>query len=599
MKLFTCAIFLLLFQSFFLTAAEAPKLMPWPKSAKVSSGKLKISSIKSISAADSELLPLAEILAQDLLRVAGAKAKASKGSSGDVVLKLSKGVKYDEGYALKVTSSKVSIQAKTYRGAVWGAMTFLQSISGYDDAATAPAMTVSDAPHAPYRGVLIDVARNWHTVETMRELINMCRVYKINYIQLHLNDQQSTVFPFQSVSGITTTKKLKPKEYKGRQRSYTVEEIKGLVKFADERGVTLVPEISGPGHHAGNLRKAFGRGNTLDIYNEKTYEGMAKILKEVAEVFASSPWIHIGGDEGSFGHLGKSPEEKAYKKKVKAEGLLVHYIKRIDQINKKLGKKTIVWEGFHDKKGHLPRDIVVMPYEGYLNPPGNLAKQGFKLISTPWKPLYVVNGRKWSAEYIYDSWNMWNWQHHMKTSMNIQLKKDDKVIGAQMCAWEQYEWKEIPSLKERLHAVAEKTWAPHLKSKYKDFAPRAAHVENLVNLVNGHVIYQAKGLPGFSKNWVEYFTEPFELTLSASENGSTHYTLDGKEPTKSSKKYTGPLKLSKSDASPSKHFFNSRKKRHEMVGPMIRVMVRRYDSSGNPLSEKPIEQIYWHNSDRS
>lgn len=582
---------ILLFALFTLSAE--PALVPWPKSVKINSGSYSMSSAKTVAAADKELAPLAKLLCQELLYVSGAKCSPTNAKKGDITLKLNSSIKNDEGYKLNVTSSGITVEGKNYRATAWGTVTLLQAIEGFDAEAKVPALSIEDEPVGTYRGLLIDVAREWHPVETMREIINLCRTYKINYIQLHLNDQQSTVFPFKTVDGITTQKTLR--SFGNRKRHYTEEEIRGLVSFADTRGVTLVPEISGPGHHAGALRNVVKRKNTLDIYNEKTYEFMAKVLAEVADVFASSPYIHIGGDEGRFGHLGKSPEEKAYKEKHKAPGLLLHYIKRIDEIIKGLGKKTIVWEGFHDKKGYLPRDITVMPYEGYINNPKNLASQGFPLICTPWRPLYVVNGRRWPAEFIYNEWNMWNWKHHVKLGMNIQLPEDSSVIGAQMCAWEQKHEKELNSTRERLNAVAEKTWNPKLNKGYESFASRVKKTDQLVDRLSGKV-YQITtgGLLGLEKNWHKYFWDPIEVELSAPSIGTIRYTLDGSDPTSSSTKYTGPIKITGKDTKEENLFYNRRVGRHTMVGNTIHVKATIFDKSGKALSDYPNNIVYWH-----
>jgi len=570
----------------------APALVPWPQSVTVEPGWRELKPAARIVVSDAALAPLARILAEELhLTTALNPPVVTTGSAGadDIVLRLTNAVTADEGYRLTVGPAGIAVEGKTYRGAAWGTVTLLEAIAGDGQSPPRlPCVTVTDAPAAPYRGLLIDVARQWHPVSALRPLIELCRLYKINYLQLHLNDQQSTVFPSQAFPQLASATK-------GRRRTYTLAEITGLVQYADERGVTLVPELEGPGHHAGNLRALWGRGGTLDVFNEKTYAGLNVLLGELCDVFKSSPYIHIGGDEGSFGHLGKSPEEQAY---LAAHGLkggaLDHYIRRLDALIKQHGKRTICWEGFHGDGGGLPRDIIVMPFESAYNPANKLVAHGFTVINTAWKPLYVVGNKKWSAEYIYDHWNLRLWEHHVNTRTHIQLPPGAPVLGAQMCAWEQAADVELPSLRERLHALSERIWNPDAGRTYADFAARAARTDQFLDRLLGCVTVQVQGLAGRRERGWDSFWKPITVTLSAPPIGTIHYTLDGQEPTPRSPRYAGPLTLSQANTHREKLFFNSRTKRFEADGDVVRLKARLFDAAGQPVGDVVTGAQFWH-----
>lgn len=148
----------------------------------------------------------------------------------------------------------------------------------------------------------------------------------------------------------------------------------------------------------------------------------------------------------------------------------------MNEIVKKHGKKTIVWEGFHkDGKTEIPRDVTVMVFESLYNIAPDLIAQGYSVINTSWQPLYVVNQRNWSPEYIY-GWNMYRWENwwdQSKAFKNpITVPPTKMVLGAQICAWEQPEQAEIPSLRLRLPALSERLWNPDSGRDYKDFADR-------------------------------------------------------------------------------------------------------------------------------
>ncbi|MEI7898658.1 MAG: family 20 glycosylhydrolase [bacterium] len=578
-----------------LAAADvsAPAWVPWPKSVKAAEGFEELTAASRIATADAKLAPLASVLAGEIYLATAAKLRTSAGpgGKGDITLRLSSAVTADEGYRLTVGPAGILVEAKTCRGAAWGTATLLQAIENAGGKLRVPRMTVEDEPVASYRGLLIDCGRQWHPVESMRPVIEMCRLYKINYLQLHLNDNTEgnvMAFPSKAFPQLATDRK-------GNRTTYTLEEITGLVKYADERGVTLVPELSGPGAHAGPMRLLSPRGNTIDVWNEATYEKLAVLFAEVAEVFKSSPWIHLGGDEGSFGHLGKSPEEQTYMASKGVKNPLNYYLRRMDEIVKKNGKKTICWEGFGGDGGGLPKDILVMPYESQFNTADKLVKHGFSVINTAWKPLYVVGGRKWEPEYIYDSWNMWLWEHHINTKCHIQLKETDPVIGAQICAWEQHAEVELPSTRTRIPALSERTWNPKLGKTYADYAPRAASVDSLLNKVLARVNF------GMGEEWAgeedrgyRLFIKPLTITLIAPPIGSIRYTRDGKEPTAASTEYKAPFAIKASDTHFEKLFYNRRVGAFTAEGYVCTLKIRLFDSQGAAIGDCTTIANYWY-----
>jgi hypothetical protein len=327
-------------------AAEAPPaVIPWPESLKPAGGDMKLAGGSKIVFTDAALAPLARLLGDEIHLATAVPLTAARepAAAGDIALAVDPQLK-GEAYAISVTDKAV-VRGGNYRAVAWATATLLQAIgpAAAGGGLRLAKMTVEDKPVAAYRGLLIDVARQWHPVETLRPLIEMCRLYKINYVQLHLNDQQSFTFPSKAFPTLATVEK-------GKRRTYTLEEITGLVRYADERGVTLVPEMEGPGHHSGALRSLWGRkgASCMDIGNEKTYEGMEVLVGELCEVFASSPYIHIGADECSLGGLGESDEEKAFMARHGLQGtggLYNYYIVRMNEIIKKHGKQTICWEG--------------------------------------------------------------------------------------------------------------------------------------------------------------------------------------------------------------------------------------------------------------
>ncbi len=574
-----------------MQAAVPLNLVPYPKSVKQSDAKITVTAASRILYKDVTLKPVAEVVAEEIYLTTALKCKVAEGSGGpsDITLALVKGANA-EGYTLVSGIQGVVIQGNSYRGVAWGTVTLLQMLEQQGNVWVIPGATIVDEPVASYRGLLIDCGRQWHPVESMRPIIEMCRLYKINYIQLHLNDNTEgnvMAFPSKAFPQLAT-------ERKGKRMTYTLEEITGLVRYADERGVTFVPELSGPGAHAGPMRSLSPRGNTIDVWNETTYEKLAIFFGEVAEVFKSSPFIHLGGDEGSFGHLGKSSEEQAYMASKGVKNPLNYYLRRMDEIVKKNNKKTICWEGFGGDGGGLPKDIIVMPYESQFNTADKLVKHGFSVINTAWKPLYVVGSRKWAPEYIYDSWNMWLWEHHINTKCHIQLKETDPVIGAQICAWEQHADVELPSTRTHIPVMSERTWNPKLGKNYADYAPRAAKTDELLNKVLARINIKVEGLTGEERGGYAFFNKPMTVTLSAPPIGRIRYTTDGKEPTVESPEYKGPFFVKAIDTHLEKLFYNRRVGAFTAEGYVVALKARIFDGKGLAIGDATTIENYWY-----
>ena len=210
-----------------------------------------------------------------------------------------------------------------------------------------------------------------------------------------------------------------------------------------------------------------------------------KVFKfsDVAEVFTTSPYLHIGGDEADLAHVHETPSFQAAfaREGVKdAHALYVKFLARMNETVKRLGKRTLVWEGFGPDVGaQVPKDITVVAYEAAYYLPDRLVADGFQIINASWQPLYVVNDRCWSPAEI-QAWNPWLFLHFlpsMPAHRGIQLAPSAAVQGAMLCAWEQSEARELPSLRQRLTAFSERVWAPRYRAAAAEFAARAARTD--------------------------------------------------------------------------------------------------------------------------
>ena len=506
------------------------KIIPTPKEIKYLSNKkcLKLPKDIKVYSSDASLRPIATIFV-DQLNLLGHKHQLSfdKTTNATFSIILDETLKTEE-YQINIDKS-VIVSGGSYK-AISSAMTsVLHLVEKKDDYTLFPMVEIKDYPDATFRGLLIDLARRWHSINTLKKLVDMSAFYKLNYMQLHLTDDQSFTFPSKAYPKLAT-----------KDRHYTKEELVDLVNYAELRGITLIPEIDIPGHSRKFIEtypeifspklKKWGKNmwggdafnNVINVGSEKVYSALDVILDEVIEIFHTSPYIHIGADEATIDNLKGDPLAEAMMKKENLEGnvheLYRHFIVRMNDMVKSKNKTMCIWEGFkREGKTEIPKDLIVFEFESLYNLPNHLIEDGYTLVNTSWTPLYVVGTgieggwipRKWEPKKIY-SWNMWqfeNWYHKSPSHKKpIQLDKTPLVIGAQMCAWEQTDEGEIPSLRRRVPPFVERIWNTDYKLPYEEFYTNLDKTDNrlsaIINnseqdslLVGYNIVDDGNGLP--------------------------------------------------------------------------------------------------------
>jgi hexosaminidase len=475
-------------------------ILPYPKEiitvGKDVSFKISGMGIKTDAGAQA----LSNVVKDDLYRLTGIKVKDN--AAPVISLSVQSGLKKEQ-YQVKVTSQGITITGSSYAAVSCGWISALQTATVKGKRITLPQMTINDYPDMEYRGLLVDLARNFHSVQNVKQMIDLCRWYKIKNLQFHLSDDQLFVFPSAKFPTLATGK------------SYTREQIKEIVEYAHERGIDLVPELEGPGH-SGNLRKAFpevfGKPEygCLDLSNDKMLEAMKTLIEEVIDAFPYSHYIHIGADEVNLAGLKKLPHVLAA---VKAKGfndvhdLYLNYIVEMHKFISSKGKQTCLWEGFnHDGSAavKIPKDVLVFAFETLYQRPDSLVKNGYNIVNTSWNPLYIVSSLRWTPEQIHD-WNYYTWTPHpiLKLPTVVVNEQERKhIIGAQMCSWEQREEMEYPSLCRRLAAMSERTWNTVPVSDYAAFEKRMESCQARIKQLLYPIHITAEGLtePGYTGN---------------------------------------------------------------------------------------------------
>lgn len=529
------------------------QIVPAPMEIKQAEGYLSFTKRSRIWSSDSQLRPLLTNFADELQMLTGYRLEIGRENpeAANIALNIDLQLEREE-YVLEI-GNQASIRGGSYNAVAMGSVSFLQLLDDHKPELHFPRIYIHDRPQAAYRGLLVDLARQWHSIDTLKQLVLLCRWYKINHMQLHLTDSQSFTFPSQSFPDLPTP-----------DRSYTLDELRELEQFARERGIILIPELDVPGHAramVAAMPELFGIKNlrrnryTINMGKEEVYTALDTLIGEMAEVFVSSPYFHIGGDEAYLGYMAGEPDIQAYMRKHKLENvdeLYRHFIVRLNEIVKKHGKQTMLWEGFRSEgEVEIPRDIIVFAWETRYQLPQDLLENGYTIINASWKPGYVIPTHRWDPKYIY-GWNMFRWENWWDMAPSyipIQLEPHERIIGGQMCAWEMREEMEIPSLRNRLPSLGERLWAHDKVLPYPDFFRRWVHADRLLQRLICPVRVLAEGRlapdyigPYYNKeNW---FGETLKLTIRpTAKKARIHYTLDGTVPTWDSPRWHKTLKI--------------------------------------------------------
>lgn len=255
-----------------------------------------------------------------------------------------------EGYKIETKPEGVKVVAYTPEGISRAVQTLRQLLPSEIEKNTLvtnvewniPVSTIGDKPEYEYRGIMLDVARHFFTVDEVKRQIDLAAQYKINRFHLHLSDDQGwrleiKKYPDLTKIGGSTEVGGGPGGY------YTQEEFKDLVKYAAERYVEIIPEFDMPGHSNAALasygflnengeRKPLYTGTKVGFSSfmtrsDKTYEFIDDVIKEVAAI-SPSKYIHIGGDEAD------STKKEDYD----------YFVGRVSGIVQKYGKTPIGWD---------------------------------------------------------------------------------------------------------------------------------------------------------------------------------------------------------------------------------------------------------------
>ncbi len=443
-----------------------------------------------------------------------------------------------EGYKMEVNSQHIKITANTRDGMFYGTMSLLQLMKpsmNEDGAYEIPACTINDEPRFAWRGMHLDVCRHFFGKEFVKKYIDLLALHKMNTFHWHLTDDQGWRIEIKKYPKLTEIGGWRNGSMIGRYADhqfdtiryggyYTQDDIREIVKYAQARHITIVPEIEMPGHAlaalaaypelsctGGPFEVCKEWGVFDDVFcagNDYTFQFIEDVLTEVTNLFPGK-YIHIGGDE-----CPKTRWKVCSKcqKRMKDNGLKdehelqSYFIGRIEKFLNSKGKQIIGWDEILE--GGLAPNASVMSWRGEE---GGIAaaNQQHYVVMSPGSHCYFDHyqgdpelephsiGGFTPLEKVY-SYNP------VPKELNDTLTK--YIMGAQANLWTEYildekhaEYMAYP----RACALAEVLWTPKEKKNEDSFQNRLIKHFSFLDKLNVNYatsIYQIKLKPDVIDN---------------------------------------------------------------------------------------------------
>lgn len=387
----------------------------------------------------------------------------------------------DESYEIAITKKLLTLSAKTPAGLFRGAQTIRQILpskielsakqEGPWEIATG---TITDFPDYSYRGAMLDVSRHFFSATDVKRVIDLISYYKMNYLHLHLSDDQGWRIEIKSWPNLTAhggTTQVGG----GKGGFYTQEQYSDIVKYAQERYVTIVPEIDMPGHTNaalasyaelncdGKARELYTGTevgfSTLCTGKDVTYKFIDDVVREISEL-TPGEYFHIGGDES---HATKKED-------------YIPFVEKVQDIVLAHGKKVLGWDEISLSK--LKANSVAQFWANAENATRAVG-QGAKVLISPASKAYLDMqydkntklGLHWAAYIEVDK--AYNWD---PTTLVPGISKEN-ILGVEAPLWsetitniDEIEYMFFP----RLPGIAEIGWTATPSRNWDEYKVRLA-----------------------------------------------------------------------------------------------------------------------------
>lgn len=561
------------------------QIIPLPNEILIQQGESFIldQNVKIVVATDNQQMQRnAAFLQQYLDEKCALHLKISSSPATGKCIELTTELKNDqpEAYRINVNSQKITINAPTANGVFYGIQTLRKSVpAGKIRSVEFQPVVINDAPRFPYRGMHLDVARHFFSVDEIKTYIDILALHNINTFHWHLTDDQGWRVEIKKYPKLTEIGSKRDETVIGKNSGkydgipyggfYTQNQCREIVAYAAERYINVIPEIDMPGHMLGALeaypelgctggpykvwRKWGISEDVLCVGNDNTLKFIEEVLTEIVDIFPSK-YIHIGGDECPKASWKKCPKCQAKiqelgltgNDKHTAEELLQSYfISQAEKIINNKGRSIIGWDEILE--GGIAPNATVMSWRG-VNGGIVAAQQKHDVIMTPNTYLYFdyyqtddIDGEPFGIGGYLPVKKVYDYEP-LPTTLNDDEKKH--ILGVQANLWTEY----IPNFRHveymtlpRMAALSEIQWSKPEQKNYSVFLNRIPKMLRIYDIYGynyaRHIFDVSAAINSDQK------AECVTVALSTFDKAPIHFTLDGTTPTKKSPVYHDTLKI--------------------------------------------------------
>lgn len=477
----------------------------------------------------------------------------------------------EEAYSLQVDATGVRVRAVTVEGVFRAIQTILKAVQPITaEAVYFPAVTLTDYPRFSYRGLMLDVSRHFSSLEEVKRMLDIMALHQLNVFHWHLTDDQGWRIEIEKHPELTRIGGWRENTIVGRYMGgwdyptdgkphggyYTQEQVKEVIAYAQQRHITVIPEIDLPGHTTavlaaypqlacvpGEYKVANRWGVLWDVIcagNEASLTLFKDVMDEICTLFPGE-YIHIGGDECVKERWKACAKCQRKIKELHLQGkdgdaaeeqLQSFFMGEVARHIRSYGKQVMGWDEILD--GTPMEDAVVMSWRGVEG--GRKAVQmGHDVIMTPLSHLYFDMSQTLKREneeisvggyipvekvYTYEP---------VPTDWSEKEKKH--VKGVQANVWCEYmpeerirQYQVLP----RLAALSEVQWSDPAQKSYRGFLNRLPRLLQHYDAVG--YVYAPHCKKVNMNSYVDTVRRCAVFQISTLGNDSIFYTLNGTSP---------------------------------------------------------------------
>lgn len=400
-----------------VSSAAEPEVIPSLRQWQDGEGVTTFDAGTRIVISGDELAAMAGTLAQEIAAISGSGPAVVKGEAKahDIVLALDVAMAPhgEEGYRIEA-GDRLRISAAHLTGIHHGTRTLLQVMAG---GGAFPQGATVDCPKYDKRGITLDVARKFYTMDYLRRLVRELAWFKLNVLHLHLTDDQAFRLECETFPGLTA-----------KDGHYTKREMRELIELGARHGVTVVPEINAPGHVSAILRyrPELGSHGAFDLKNPGGMEFVKKLWAEYLDpknpVFVG-PLVHMGSDEVEA----HSQEDRE---------LMRVWLNEMSAFIRGYGKEVRAWGGLDRYTGTTPvnKELQMDLWNWGWGNAATAFPTGHKLNNIDDSKLYIVPYSGIYRDYL-DTKDLYlNWEPNLFPGLTVDAGHP-QMVGANLAIW--------------------------------------------------------------------------------------------------------------------------------------------------------------------